>query len=87
MFLLGVKVTIVTYDDHIHTWLLLIRRYGCKLIRSLISLMKTAESKLEMKEVVFISICNMLQTCDRLCCAEALVYSCSENRCGETALP
>lgn len=86
MFLLDVKVTIVIYDDHIQTWLLLFRRYGCKMIRALVSLMKTMDSKPKTEEVFFITFCNMLQTCNRLCCAEAMVYSCSENNSGEAAI-
>ena len=41
--------------DHIQTWLLVFRRYGCKMIKALVSLMKTVDSKPKIEELFFIT--------------------------------
>ena len=41
--------------DHIQTWLLVFRRYGCKMIKALVSLMKTVDSRPKIEEIFFIT--------------------------------
>jgi len=52
---LSLSVIYSPLHDHIQTWLLLFRRYGCKMIRALVSLMKTVDSKPKIEHVFYIT--------------------------------